>query len=310
MRWSIEPATHGVGTWIVGRGDQRVDVVACPGSAIWVIDHSRGEDDYSPRIAGWRYVYWEIDYDSTPNLDRDDPDCEPIIMTTRDVLDLIDVRLHETVRWLLQEQLFQLEAMELRPAITQAPGFEHAAHYELSGIAWLRTELVDAFRAYYPAFGDAQNLITTHSNHDDDIVLSAAMPGTVAEFESRLHTTAYSRNLGGRELTRLLKRRIIWRILEHSPRRVLMTLLALTSDDWECHELVARWLKEQAFRADWPLAANVAGVHGPLRRLIAVHLADWQLIPRQTRDAPGNTEAEPTVLVDSHPSVSTHFDIP
>ena len=83
-------------------------------------------------------------------------------------------------------------------------------------------------------------------------------------------TIVYSQGLGGRELTRLLKRRLIWRAIEPLPRWFLIAIFTLSSDAGEVHELVSRRLTSRAFESDWPVVTNPDMVSGRARRIVAL----------------------------------------
>lgn len=268
VRWTVEPATRGVGRWYVGRAEDRIDVIAAPGSSI---ASAEGDPWRShPQLAGWRHTSWERTLDRHINLDRDAPDVEPRTISTREVLELVDVRLHDSIREALVEQLTCLEAMDLLPTMTQDPGFESAAHSELMAIAWVRAELAEAFPDHFPHLRSAEALVSTARPTHLVLQPEPELPGNVEEFESRLATAVYSHGLGGRELARLLKRRIIWRVLEALPRRVLVILFMFTRNDHEPQELIARMLTQRAYRSDWPLVPRLEHLRGRLRRNLAV----------------------------------------
>jgi hypothetical protein len=267
MKWSVEPATHGLGRWFVGRGEHGVEVIAAPGTPIPAAESEPW--GVPPRLAGWRYASWPRELDKPLNIDRDPPEHGICLIVTREVLALIDDRLHETVRRVLEDQLAQLEAMDLLPGMTQDPEFEQAAHRELMAIAWLRSEMADAFPERYPHYRQPVALVTTARRASEETMLGPT-PKNVEELESQLRTTVYSRGLGGRELVRLLRRRIIWRSIKWLPRILLIVMFAISRDDGELHELVARWLTEQAFKSGWPLMAHLEEVRGRANRLLAL----------------------------------------
>jgi hypothetical protein len=309
MRWSLEPATHGVGLWLVGRGDRRVEVIAAPGTRIAAAECEPWQRTMLP-LAGWRHASWDIAADRPVNLDRDSPDSDVLPIDTLEVLELVDPALHEPVRLILEDQLAQLEAMDLLPAVTQDPSFESVAHRQLTAVAWVRGELARAFSDLYP---DLQNPSALVSGAGARLSAGKArlrplsekpdLPNNLQELEAQMSVTAYSRGLGVRELARLLKRRVIWRAFERLPRVMLVGLFVLSPSRGDLHELVIRWLTERAYHHDWPLIVDLAGIEGRRQRFRAVAWPErqWGV------DSQGGTAAEVRVDAASVQASRGHF---
>src|ERR1700683_664600 len=157
MQWSVEPGTYALGTWFVGRSEDRVDVIGAPGTRIPCAEreiwHTR------PQMAGWRHASWSRVFRASLNLDRDPPDQTLRVIGTCEVLTFVDNSLHDAVRLVLVEQLKRLEAMDLLPEMTQDPTFERAAHSEIMAIAWVRAELGEAFPEEYRYLREPAGLI-------------------------------------------------------------------------------------------------------------------------------------------------------
>ena len=271
MKWSVEPGTFALGTWLVGRSDDRVDVIGAPGTRIPCAERAIWHT--SPQMAGWRHARWNRVIHASLNLDRDPPDRPLRVIGTCEVLELVDVSLHQAIRIVLTEQLETLEAMDLLPEMTQDPAFERAAHSEIMAVAWVRAELGEAFPEEYEHLREPAALITKKRCSpylSESDVIPEKLPETVAEFESQLTTIVYSQGLGGRELIRLLKRRLIWRVIEPLPRWFLIAIFTLSPDAGEIHELVSRRLTYCAFGSDWPVVTNLDKVSGRARKIVAL----------------------------------------
>jgi hypothetical protein len=267
MRWSIEPAADGVGVWLVGRDEHDAEVIAAPGSTTgWAERHLWPTER---EIAGWRWARWEWEGSDRPNLDRDPPSAGTGTSATSEVLRTVDVCLHDAVREILEEQLARLEAIDLLPALTQDPGFEPAAHADLAALAALRMDLAEAFPQTHGYLENAAELLRTR--HRSLPGASDQIPRTVAELEQRLIAPLYTQGLGGRELLRLLKRRMIWRILERAPRPLSIALLACSDPRSETHELADRYLRDRSVCARWPATTpSVSGIAGRVRTIVVL----------------------------------------
>ena len=284
MRWSLEPATHGIGKWIVGRGDDRVEVIAVPGARM----PSAERDDPYARPAGWRHAAWKRSYERRLNLDREAPDSALRTIGTCEVLDTIDVRLHGYVREVLTQQLAHLTAMQTLPAMTAHSRFKDEARQDIGAIAWVQAELAEAFpdhalRNRNPmervnGAGPVAHARTLEpppgspGNEGDEEQLR--IPDTVQALQSRIRPHVYSEGLGGRELWRLLRRRLGWRVMERLPRAVLVLLFAGSRNGREPHELVTRMLILCAFQYDWPLVTDLDKAQGRLQSILAVGWPD------------------------------------
>ncbi len=267
MRWAVEPATDGVGTWLVGRALERIYVIAAPGSAITAIEFARPWRDEA-QIAGWRLAVWIFASDSHPNLDRDPPTEPTEIIDTGHVLSLVDVRLHHLVEQILVDQLSHLEAIDLLPALAQDPDYETAAHDDLAALAWARSELANAFAARHSHLLRPRELLRTRHREVNTSDLES-VPKNVDELERRQETRIYTRQLGGHELLRLLKRRFMWRALDHMPQLVLITIVSATRRRSEARELAARQLAQRCIAYDWPPMGEGPGVRGRVRAILA-----------------------------------------
>jgi hypothetical protein len=273
MNWSVEPGTYAVGTWFVGRGEDHIDVISAPGTRIPCAERETWHA--KPRMAGWRHASWSRVFDAPFNIDRDPPDGPLRIIGTCEVLEFVDGSLHEAIRLVLVEQLTRLEAIDLLPEMTQDPSFERAAHSEMIAIAWVRAELAEAFPDHYQGLGEPLALVTRsrrppYPYRSESDAVPECLPETVAEFEAQLSTNVYSQGLGGRELMRLLKRRVIWRAIEPLPRWILIAIFVLSPDAGEVHELVSRRLTRSAFQSDWPVVTNLDKVSGRARKIKAL----------------------------------------
>jgi hypothetical protein len=226
MKWSLEPATRGVGTWLVGRCARGVEVIAAPGTRIPAAEaHSRSRQ----RLVGWQQVWWYHKTGGRLNLDRDPPDGEVRVVDTCRVLDTVDVRLHASVQLLLEDCLVRLEDLDRRLSITLGPVCELSEHRDLETIDWVRSQLNVAFpvRARRPRDPVMRMAVTRASGEP-----AAQGQSLDVSCEASVATQQRARDypLGGRELARLLKRRMIWRSLELFPRRMLVVLLACHRD--------------------------------------------------------------------------------
>jgi hypothetical protein len=267
MRWSIEPASDGVGVWFVGRAADQICVIAAPGSAIATVELRRPWRAEA-QIAGWRLATWAIDSGSPPNLDRDPP-TEPVeVIDTCRLLSLVDVRLHGAVEQLLLRQLRHLEAIDLVPPLVQDPDYEPAAHQELAALAWARSELATAFAARHGHLLDPGELLRARHGVVDTSDLEA-VPETVDELERRQETRIYTRHLGGVELWRLLRRRILWRLLEKMPEFALIATVSLTRRHWTICDMATRQLAQRCVTYDWPPIGEGPGVKGRMRAVLA-----------------------------------------
>lgn len=137
MKWSLEPATGGRGTWLVGRDDSQVDVIAPPGTAIPSAE--TGGTGMGSCELGWWQASWDRRRHVCLNLDRDAPDGRVTLIGTREVLQLVGLRLRSAVRALLEDRLAQLEGAGRCTAPSQGPS-------DIVATMWLRSELAGEFR--------------------------------------------------------------------------------------------------------------------------------------------------------------------
>lgn len=262
MVWTMEPAADGIGSWLVGRAGDAAEVLVAPGATSTWAEHKPWIEQ--PGIAGWRWARWEWQPDGErPNLDHDPPNAGSGTSTTREVLEAIDPQLHEVVREILEQQVARLECIDLLPELTQDRGFEAAVHRNISSLASMRSELAEAFPETYGYLADDGELLRARYAVADGG--AEDVPATVAELEQRLMARADDKGLGGWELLRLLKRRVIWRALDWVPRPVAITLLAWRDPQSETHELAERYLRDRSIRAKWPTESLEP--HGVTERL-------------------------------------------
>jgi hypothetical protein len=250
MVWSVEPAADGIGSWLVGRAADAAEVIVPPGATTTWAELKPWTEH--PGIAGWRWGRWEWEPGGErPNLDHDPPNAGSGTSSTREVLVAIDPELHEVVREILEQQLARLESIDLLPDLTQDRAFEAAAHRNISSLASMRSDLAQAFPETHGFLADDGELLRARYT----VLRDAAedIPETVAEIEQRLMARVDDEGLGGWELLRLLKRRVIWRALDRVPRPVAITVLAACRDPHsEMHELAERYLRDRSIRARWP----------------------------------------------------------
>jgi hypothetical protein len=275
----LEPATHGVGKWLVGRGEDRVDVIAAPGVPIPSAERDNPWCS-NPQLVGWRHASWKRSFERRLNLDRDAPDSDLCTISTCEVLDTIDIRLCDSVRKIMTDQLAHLQTMDSLPALTPDPEFEREARLAISAIAWVQTELVEAFPEHFPHLRNPTALVSTSRSAPSGLAFSAFdptfgndelhIPETAEALQAQIRPHVYSKGLGGRELWRLLKRRAGWRVMEKLPRTILVVLFACTHDGHELHDLVTRMLTEHAFQSDWPLVTHLNEVEGRIQRVLAI----------------------------------------
>jgi hypothetical protein len=291
MRWSLEPATHGIGKWIVGRGEDRLEVIAAPGARM----PSAERDDPYALPAGWRHAAWKRPQERRLNIDREAPDSALHTIGTCEVLDTIDVRLHGYVREILTQQLAHLTAMQTLPAMTAHSRFKDEARQDIGAIAWVQAELAEAFPDSFPdhlprnrnPMGRASGAgpVAHASTLDpppgppgnaerEEEEEELRIPDTVQALQLRIRPHVYSEGLGGRELWRLLRRRLGWRVMERLPRAVLVMLFAGSRNGREPHELVTRMLILCAFQYDWPLVTDLDKAQGRLQSILAVGWPD------------------------------------
>lgn len=249
MVWSVEPAADGIGSWLVGRAADAAEVIVPPGATTTWAELKPWTEQ--PGIAGWRWGRWEWEPGGErPNLDHDPPNAGSGTSSTREVLEAIDPELHEVVREILAQQVARLGSIDLLPDLTQDRAFEAAAHRNISSLASMRSDLAQAFPKTHGFLADDRELLRARYT----VLRDAAedVPETVAEIEQRLTARVDDEGLGGWELLRLLKRRVIWRALDRVPRPLAITVLACRNPRSETHELAERYLRDRSIRARWP----------------------------------------------------------
>lgn len=242
MKWSAEPATRGTGTWLVGRCPSQVDVIAAPGTPIPTAPPLAR--DSQPLEIGWRHVRWQVSQRDL-NLDHDLPSGGPWIVDTDRVLATVDVRLHQSVRVILERRLTQLEEIDCLMSMTLDVD-EHSCEREVETIRWMRSELQRAFSTasraprhpvervkarYFPAVNTAP-LMAVHGKTDEARATA-------------IRIDVDRQPLGGRELARLLKRRLMWRTIKILPPASLVVLRVCSRQQSDMHELLEVHLARQ-----------------------------------------------------------------
>jgi hypothetical protein len=185
-------------------------------------------------------------------------------LTTIGVRELVDPALHAVVRECLERQLELLVAMDIVPPTPQDINFEKLLVEERHSRAWLLAELYEAFPEVYGPLDDPATLVTGRSRVFENPVEIPEPDRLIAEIPSSWSP----RGLGGRELLRLLKRRVIWKLVAGRPRWVLLLFYGFGSKT--LREMAHRRLQDQVELADWRPVSNLEAARGHPREFIAL----------------------------------------
>jgi hypothetical protein len=141
MKWSLEPGTGGRGTWFVGRGEDRVEVIAPPGVPIPAAEQIRGHSSHC--AIGWQLASWRRREGKPLNVDRDAPDGGVSVIDTNRVLRVVGTRLQRPARAMLEARLAELQERELGALALDAP--DERFYRGVIAATWVRSELAGAF---------------------------------------------------------------------------------------------------------------------------------------------------------------------
>jgi hypothetical protein len=157
------------------------------------------------------------------------------MLDTRSVLAVVDVRLHPSIRVILEDRLLHLEELDRRLSTCSGSGFEPLTEPgESEMVRWLRSQLREAFP---PNSGRQLPAVRTNRRPRSISVRVLATQPTTA---TKSPTVFPDRPLGGHELARLLKRRLIWRTLELLPNAAVTALLIVPGARGDLRELLTK----------------------------------------------------------------------
>lgn len=249
VEWTIEPACVLDGTWLIGRDKYTTMVIAPSGTPL-------SQSDTPMECTGWRVGSWHRE----PDLCLDEtPPASIRTIRPADVVAITDSIGGLWVQNILETQLTWLEVACMLDA-AHRPRFEDRMHTQLRAIVWHRAELMSAFpEIYEERWSNPEQLVARPApDPDAQTVLS-----TVPDFSDQVLARIIASPLnspdpqGARVLWCLLRRRLLWKLIERMPRTNLVILEQLLSGRRELGCLVERRLREEAVRGKWePIAKH------------------------------------------------------
>lgn len=250
VAWSIEPARGLDGNWLVGRDKHTTWVIAPSGVPLV-------ETDRPTECRGWRIGLWSREPDLC--LDETPPASIQIIRP----VDVISMTNAIGRLWVLNVLEIELAWLEVACSLdgVHRPGFEDRAHKQLRAVAWHRSELMVAFPDIYEAcWADPERLVASPApDPDAPAQLCAVVPDFYDEVLAQIVALPADspEPQGARELWYLLRRRLMWKLVEKMSRLQLVVLYQLVPSCRAFGSLVERRLREQAVRGRWaPIAEH------------------------------------------------------
>ncbi|HEX5308517.1 MAG TPA: hypothetical protein VFW38_05480 [Solirubrobacteraceae bacterium] len=157
-----------------------------------------------------------------------------LAIDTRAVLASVDARLHPAIQLILEDRLLHLEERDRRLSTSSGSGCEPIVEPDESeSMQWLRGQMREAF-PQRSATNSSRSLTLTTRHRRTSVVtpqtFATQPPGDTG-------VTFRDRPMGGRELAHLLKRRVIWRVLQMFPRELVLALRTVSREHRDLGEL-------------------------------------------------------------------------